>query len=67
MPLTVERFGRRNLMFWAAVGCTFCMLLFVILVCLPQPLINEKTKGSAVAMVVCFNFIFGWGWVGVPV
>ncbi|KAJ5464803.1 sugar transporter STL1 [Penicillium daleae] len=21
---------------------------------------------SAVAMVICFNFFFGWGWVGVP-
>ncbi|KAH8691883.1 putative sugar transporter STL1 [Talaromyces proteolyticus] len=66
MPLTVERFGRRNLMLWGGMGCTICMLLFVLLICLPEHLINNKTRWSAVAMVVCFNFFFGWGWVGVP-
>jgi hypothetical protein len=62
LPWTIERFGRRNILFRGAIACTVLMLIFTIMVGLPHP--NVATQWTAVAVVVSFVFIFGYSWIG---
>ncbi|KIW61331.1 hypothetical protein PV05_01463 [Exophiala xenobiotica] len=64
LPSTIERFGRRGVMIWSAVVLTICMLIFVIMIGLPNPTL--ATQWVAVAVVIVYNFVFGYGWIGVP-
>lgn len=64
LPPTIERVGRRNVMIWSAVALTGCMLIFVIMIGLPSPTL--ATQWTAVSMVILYNLIFGYGWIGVP-
>lgn len=64
LPSTVERFGRRPILLWTAVGCTVCMLIFVTMICLPNQ--TTATGWTAVAAVILYNFFFGYGYAGVP-
>lgn len=64
LPPTIERFGRRPIMLWSAVGCTVCMLVFVIMINLPTQTV--ATGWTAVAFVIMYNFFFGYGYAGVP-
>jgi hypothetical protein len=43
------------------------MLMFVVMICLPEYLKNTATQWTAVAFVVLWNLFNGWGWIGVPV
>lgn len=63
LPL-LERWGRRPIMFWGAVGCTIFMALFTAM-----NGVTHKTSGTqwtAVAAVIAYLFVFGFAWVGVP-
>jgi len=57
LPSTIERFGRRGVMIWSAVVLTICMLIFVIMIGLPNPTL--ATQWVAVAVVIVYNFVFG--------
>jgi MFS family permease len=64
LPWTIERVGRRGVMIWSAVVLTVCMLVFVIMIGLPNPTL--AMQWTAVASVIVYNFVFGYGWIGVP-
>ena len=61
---TIERIGRRTIMLWSAIACTFCMMMFVILIGLPHKTL--ATQWTSVVFVLLFEFIYGWGWVACP-
>jgi len=64
LPMTIERIGRRSILIWSAAVLTTCMLIFVIMIGLPHPTL--ATQWTAVAFVIVYNFVFGYGWIGVP-
>lgn len=64
LPWTIERFGRRNILIWSAVILTICMIVFVTMIGLSHP--SAATQWVAVAAIVLYNFVFGYGWIGVP-
>jgi len=64
LPPTIERWGRRAIMLYSAIGITFCLLIFVIMVNISNKTI--ATQWTAVAFISLYNFILGYGWVGVP-
>ena len=64
LPYTIEKLGRRQIMLWTAVGCAVSILIFTIMIGLPNPTI--ATQWAAVAFVIVYNFSFGYGWVGCP-
>jgi Sugar (and other) transporter len=63
LPFTIEKFGRRAIMMWSAVGLTICMTIFVAMIGSPNPTL--AMQWTAVVFVVIYNFIFGYGWIGV--
>lgn len=63
LPSTIEKFGRRPIMIWSGVGCTVCMLIFLVMIALPNPTLGSQW--TAVVFVIFFNFFIGYGWVGV--
>lgn len=63
LPFTIERFGRRNILMYSAVGLTICMAIFVGMI--SQANATLGMQWTAVAFVVIYNFIFGYGWIGV--
>ncbi|KAL4876842.1 general substrate transporter [Aspergillus karnatakaensis] len=63
LPSTIERFGRRGIMIYSAVGLTICMAVFVAMIGTPNP--TPATQWTAIAAVFLYNFIFGYGWIGV--
>lgn len=51
LPMTIEKYGRRPILFWSAVLCTFFMTIFVAMIGL-----SHKTKASqwvGVSIVNC--------------
>lgn len=64
LPPTIERVGRRAVLLWSAVILTLCLVVFVILIGLPSP--TTGMRWGAVAAIVVYNFVFGYGWIGVP-
>lgn len=63
LPATIERFGRRGIMMWSAVGLTICMAIFVGMIGSPNKSLG--VQWTAVAAIIVYNFIFGYGWIGV--
>jgi len=60
---TIERYGRRKLMLWSAVGMMCCMAI------LAGTTSNPKNKHALVAAIVflfTFNVIFPIGFLGIP-
>lgn len=60
---TVEKFGRRSLMLFGAIGQAVCMC---VLAGVNSPW-NSQNKPEAVIAVVClflFNSFFAVGWLG---
>lgn len=61
---TIERHGRRPMMFWTALGCAICLIVFIAVTNL-----DHQTKALgwvAAASVIIYNIIFGYGWLGPP-
>ncbi len=63
-PWTIERGGRRGIMFWTAIMLSIFMLVFVVMINLGHKK-NLATQWTAVASVVVYIFFFGYGWVGI--
>lgn len=60
---TIERFGRRQLMMFGAVGQSLSMV--VLAVCTAPQFEGQKDKGiAAAAMLFLFNTFFAIGWLG---
>ena len=60
----IERLGRRPMMMWTSIGCGFCILVYIIMTTLANP--TTVTNWVAVASVLLYNVIFGFGWLGPP-
>jgi MFS family permease len=63
-PGTIERFGRRQIMLWTALGCGVSIMVFTIMIGLPNQ--TPATQWTAVAFVILYNLFYGYGWVGCP-
>lgn len=61
---TIERHGRRPMMFWTAGGCGICLIVFIAV----QSVKTQTTALGwvAVAAIIIYNIIFGYGWLGPP-
>ncbi|KAF2224501.1 putative sugar transporter STL1 [Elsinoe ampelina] len=60
----IEKLGRRPMMFWTSLGCGACMLVYVVLTTLKTQ--TTGTNWGAVAVILLYNIIFGFGWLGPP-
>lgn len=61
---TIERHGRRPMMFWSALGCAICLIVFIAV-----SNVDNQTKALgwvAAASVIVYDIIFGYGWLGPP-
>lgn len=59
---TIESWGRRALMLYTSVGCVVAIAIYI-----GMNAISEKTlatQWTAVVMVMVFEFLIGWGWMG---
>lgn len=63
LPSTIEKFGRRNILMYSAGGLTICLSIFVAMIGSPGPTLAKQWV--AVAAIIVYNFIFGYGWIGV--
>lgn len=63
-PGTIEKFGRRSIMLWSAVVLGISMLIFTVMIALPNPTL--ATQWTAIAFIIIYNLAFGYGWVGCP-
>jgi MFS family permease len=63
-PWLIERWGRKAIMLWSAVGLLICMIVFVILVGIPNP--GVSMQWGSVGILFVYNFLMGFGWMGVP-
>ncbi|KAG8158428.1 hypothetical protein KVR01_011550 [Diaporthe batatas] len=63
-PGTIETFGRRRIMLWSAVVIFICMLIFTIMIALPNPTL--ATQWTAIVFIIIYNLALGYGWVGIP-
>ena len=60
---TIEKVGRRNVLMYSAVILTVCMVIFVVMIGLPN--LSLGTQWTAVAAIFIYNTVFGYGWIGV--
>lgn len=61
---TLERLGRRKVLIYSAVALTICLTIFVAMIGLPNQTL--ATQWTAVAAIIVYNGVFGYGWIGVP-
>ena len=64
LPPTIERFGRRRIMFWSAFVLALLMTVFVALIGVPHQ--TRSIQWTAAIVICLWNMVFGYGWVGVP-
>ncbi|KAJ6092307.1 hypothetical protein N7467_004276 [Penicillium canescens] len=62
LPSTIEKLGRRNIMMYSAVCLTICLTVFVAMIGSPNPTLTKQWV--AVAAIIMYNLIFGYGWIG---
>lgn len=58
----IEKLGRRAMMFWTALGCGVCMIIYVALTTLSNP--SSATNWAAVVIIILYNVVFAFGWLG---
>lgn len=63
LPSTIEIFGRRNILMYSAGGLTICLSIFVAMIGSPGPTLAKQW--IAVAAIIVYNLILGYGWIGV--
>lgn len=51
-------------MLWSAVVLGVSMLIFTVMIALPNPTL--ATQWTAIAFIIIYNLAFGYGWVGCP-
>ena len=61
---TIERFGRRKILMYSGATLTICLVIFVAMIGLPNR--TDATQWTAVGAIFVYNFVFGYGWIGVP-
>ena len=60
----IEKVGRRAMMIWSALGCGVCMLIYVVITTLPENKTTTATNWTAVAIIILYEVIFAFGWLG---
>lgn len=60
----VDRLGRRNTMFWGAIGCGLAFVAATVLVYYVDRDNNRGAAWGAVAMYFVYNTSFAFGWLG---
>ncbi|KAL1304359.1 hypothetical protein AAFC00_003363 [Neodothiora populina] len=60
----IEKVGRRAMMIWSAFGCGICMLIYIVLTTLPPHLTNTGTNWAAVVIIILYEVVFAFGWLG---
>ncbi|QIW99849.1 hypothetical protein AMS68_005367 [Peltaster fructicola] len=60
----IEKVGRRAMMIWSALGCGVCMLIYVVITTLPPSMSNTATNWTAVAIIILYEIVFAFGWLG---
>ena len=50
-------------MFWGALACGACMLVYLVLTALPPHLQNTGTNWAAVVFIILYEVVFAFGWV----
>ncbi|KAJ5515018.1 Major facilitator superfamily domain general substrate transporter [Penicillium fimorum] len=63
LPSTIEVFGRRKILMFSAGVLTICLSVFVAMIGSPDPTLTKQWV--AVAAIIVYNLIFGYGWIGV--
>jgi hypothetical protein len=58
----IERVGRRAMMFWGAIGCGICMIIYIALTTLKNP--TDATNWASVVIIILYNVVFAFGWLG---
>lgn len=58
----IEKLGRRAMMFWCALGCGVCMIIYVGLTTVANP--TTATNWCAVVFIILYNVVFAFGWLG---
>lgn len=58
----IEKLGRRAMMFWCALGCGVCMIIYVGLTTVANP--TTATNWAAVVFIILYNVVFAFGWLG---
>ncbi|OQO11719.1 hypothetical protein B0A48_03446 [Cryoendolithus antarcticus] len=58
----IEKVGRRAMMFWGAIACGICMLVYVALTNIKNP--NVATNWTAVVFIILYEVVFAFGWLG---
>jgi hypothetical protein len=58
----IEKLGRRAMMFWCALGCGVCMIIYVALTNVANP--TTATNWAAVVFIILYNVVFAFGWLG---
>lgn len=63
LPSTIERVGRRAVLMYSAAAMTVCLVVFVAMIGTSDRTLAKQW--TAVAFIFIYNFIFGYGWIGV--
>ncbi|KAJ5378274.1 uncharacterized protein N7496_005683 [Penicillium cataractarum] len=63
LPSTIERVGRRAVLIYSAAAMTVCLAIFVAMIGSSNPTLAKQW--TAIAFIFIYNFIFGYGWIGV--
>lgn len=63
LVFTIERVGRRGVLLYSAIALTVCLSVFVAMIGLPDQTL--ATQWVAVAAIIVYNAVFGYGWIGV--
>jgi len=60
---TIEKFGRRKLMIFGAIGQSLSMVILAATTAYPK---NKGAQIVAAIMLFVFNTFFAVGWLGIP-
>lgn len=63
LPSTIERVGRRAVLIYSAAAMAVCLAVFVGMIGSSNPTLAKQW--TAVTFIFIYNFIFGYGWIGV--
>lgn len=59
----IEKIGRRAMIFWTSLSCGACMVVYIVMTNLPHQ--TAATGWIAVAFILLYMVVFGFGWLGV--
>lgn len=63
LPFSIEQVGRRRVLMYSAAMMAVCLSIFVAMIGSPHRTLAKQW--TAIAALICYNYIFGYGWIGV--